>query len=486
MTPSTRIHRRVVSIRRAMPCLPAAKPALRSSEIVRSVDGHSIVIDQHHPDTDAVFDESEHLHALGLLHRTGRQASERVQAFAGEAVKTKLPKIGRARGPWVRNGLPGEHQRLTVGPERHLDDVVVDDCGRLADWRVGVDGQNVRILLTYQGRDHGVDGAWRDKGFVALDIDVSVRIDPPRTFSDSIGARGMTSGHHRLYFELLADLHDSVVIGGHHHLIDKSRAQALVVDVPHERPALQERKRLSRKPAGSIAARDDGDMPSSVHKMNVKQVPRKYKPYRLILFDLDGVLMDTREIMRIAWRQVQEVHGIVASFDEYSSHLGRPFPDIIGRLGIAYGDEILATYERASTRVAHLAKPFPGILPSLRILTDAGCRLGVVTSKPRQRAVPLVEMLGASFVTVRTPEAVRGKPAPDPLMLAMVDAGVDPADTIYVGDMAVDQQAARRAGVAYAHAAWGYGHPDEPCPRVLRAPSDLTELGGVGGGGEPR
>src|SRR5690606_23280337 len=99
-------------------------------------------------------------------------------------------------------------------------------------------------------------------------------------------------------------------------------------------------------------------------------------------------------------------------------------------------------------------------------LTDAGCRLGVVTSKPRQRAVPLVEMLGASFVTVRTPEAVRGKPAPDPLMLAMVDAGVDPADTIYVGDMAVDQQAARRAGVAYAHAAWGYGHPDEPCPRV--------------------
>ena len=195
--------------------------------------------------------------------------------------------------------------------------------------------------------------------------------------------------------------------------------------------------------------------------------------------------MDTRKVMQAAWREVQQKHGIDLPFGAYARHLGRPFAQIMHCLGLGDADSLAETYDRASSQSAHLARPFPDIRATLALLTQAGRRLGVVTSKPEQRARPLLEMLDTAFVTIRTPSAGRGKPAPDPLLLALVDAETDPADTIYVGDMAVDQQAAIRAGVAYAHAAWGYGQPEAPAPIVLETPRDLLTLRGVEDGERP-
>jgi HAD superfamily hydrolase (TIGR01549 family) len=201
---------------------------------------------------------------------------------------------------------------------------------------------------------------------------------------------------------------------------------------------------------------------------------------RGLLLDLDGVLFETRPVMRAAWERVQKTHGILLPFSDYEQLLGREFGDIMQRLGITDIDAIRQTYEAESVAAAHLAREFPGIRKVLDAFVAASWRLGVVTSKPRHRAVPLLARLDCPFAAIRSPTGVgRAKPAPDPILLASVDLGVDPANVVYVGDMAVDQESAARAGVAYVHAGWGYGQPTQPTPRIVASPRELLSLMGA-------
>ena len=63
-----------------------------------------------------------------------------------------------------------------------------------------------------------------------------------------------------------------------------------------------------------------------------------------------------------------------------------------------------------------------------------------------------------------------------PAIVNPAQTGVDPIETLYVGDMAADHEAAKRAGVDYAHAEWGYGQaPADDC-WILPDMQDLLEL----------
>lgn len=190
--------------------------------------------------------------------------------------------------------------------------------------------------------------------------------------------------------------------------------------------------------------------------------------YELYLFDLDGVLVDSRRVMETAWRAVQLEHGVDAPFSAYFAHIGRPFDDIMRRMGLAHHmPRIGACYEAAAHAALALGAPYPGVAQVLGELRGRGAKLGVVTSKGARRTKATLESIDLAFTTVRTPApGVRGKPAPDLLLLAMVDAGVDPEATVFVGDMAVDYEAARRARVDFAHAAWGYGRVPDGCASI--------------------
>lgn len=198
---------------------------------------------------------------------------------------------------------------------------------------------------------------------------------------------------------------------------------------------------------------------------------------RVLLLDLDGVLVDTRPIMRVAWQAVQEQYRVGRPFEDYEQHLGRPFTDIMAQLELGDVAAIHETYAEASRAAAHLARPFSGIPESLHAFVAEGWLLGVVTSKPLNRAAPILAQLGCPFTTVQTPDGrTRGKPAPDPLLLALLALSADPGWATYVGDTPVDGEAASRAGMNYIHAAWGYGAPAESKPLVAHAPGDLFPL----------
>ncbi|MEV7868786.1 HAD-IA family hydrolase [Streptomyces sp. NPDC088124] len=218
-------------------------------------------------------------------------------------------------------------------------------------------------------------------------------------------------------------------------------------------------------------------VPESPPAPPTRSIPTSDSTSRALLLDLDGVLLDTRPVMRKAWRKVQELHGIDLPFHSYERHLGREFGDIMRRLGVPDTEAVRRTYEAESVATAHLAQEFTGIAETLHAFVAADWRLGVVTSKHVDRAAPLLARLGCPFTTIRTPAGSgRTKPAPDPLLLALVDLAVDPAAAVYVGDMAVDQESAARAGVAFIHAEWGYGQPTAPAPETAASPKELLRL----------
>jgi phosphoglycolate phosphatase len=197
----------------------------------------------------------------------------------------------------------------------------------------------------------------------------------------------------------------------------------------------------------------------------------------LVLFDLDGVLLHSHDNMRQAWDVVLKKTNLALPFESYFALIGRPFPDIMARLGVTDGVErIEKIYMTASFEFLANATFFPGVVETLAEIKKMGVKMGVVTSKDGPRTKAVLTQLDVEFASVQSPNGrVRGKPAPDHILLAMAEAGVDPSDTIFVGDMDTDWESARRAGIDYLHAAWGYGDPINSIP-TLDSILDLPKL----------
>lgn len=184
----------------------------------------------------------------------------------------------------------------------------------------------------------------------------------------------------------------------------------------------------------------------------------------LVLFDLDGVLLNSRANMEYAWSSVREKFPSVtstASFEDYFALIGRPFDDILLLLGIVPAPEIQKEYSRASKEGHHLVSVFQGVRTTLSKLKIEGYRLGIVTSKDKERTTLMMEDAGImdyfeEKLIFSPNEKFRGKPAPDHLLHAMVVANVDPSSTIYIGDMKTDAEASVRAGCRFIFASWGY------------------------------
>ena len=189
---------------------------------------------------------------------------------------------------------------------------------------------------------------------------------------------------------------------------------------------------------------------------------------RLVLFDLDGVLLHSHENMRQAWEVVLAKTDVDRPFEDYFAQIGRPFKDIMHRLGVSSDVErIEKVYMTASFEFLANATFFPGVREALAEIRDLGVKMGVVTSKDAPRTKAVLAQLDISFASVQSPNGrFRGKPAPDHLLVAMAAAGEDPADTLFVGDMETDWQAACRAGIDYVHAGWGYGEPLPSIPTL--------------------
>lgn len=204
---------------------------------------------------------------------------------------------------------------------------------------------------------------------------------------------------------------------------------------------------------------------------------------RAVVFDLDGVLVDSFAVMyeafAVAYREV--VGDGPAPFDEYRRHLGRFFPDIMRIMDLPL--EMEGPFVRESYRLAPEVPVFDGIVDLLTTLRARGLRLAVATGKSGERARSLLGRLGLlPFFdhVIGSDEVARPKPAPDIVELALELMGFPPEQAVMVGDAPTDIASAHGAGVTSAGALWALSDAGELLAAepvvVLRRPADLLAL----------
>jgi len=182
-----------------------------------------------------------------------------------------------------------------------------------------------------------------------------------------------------------------------------------------------------------------------------------------VCFDLDGCLIDSIPVMKLAWEEAMEQTGGFTSFDSYAELIGLPFFVILEQLNIdkTHHQKIKEIFDKVSVENLNNVVVFDEIVESLERLQKNKIKLSVATSKPKERTHLILSTLFPTikFDSITTPESVkRGKPFPDQLLLSCLDTGTEPKNSVYVGDMDVDRQAAERAGFNFLFAKWGYGN----------------------------
>lgn len=186
--------------------------------------------------------------------------------------------------------------------------------------------------------------------------------------------------------------------------------------------------------------------------------------YPVVLFDLDGTLIDSGSIIAASMR-----HATITV-------LGREIPDeqlmaAVGGPGLiaqmrsldeSRVDELVEAYRLHNEPLHAELEPFAGIEDALGTLRREGRRLGIVTAKRHatiRLALEVMPQLEASFdVIVGSDDTERHKPHPDPILAALRQLEATPRQAAYVGDSPFDIQAARAAGVASVAVAWGGIH----------------------------
>ena len=189
------------------------------------------------------------------------------------------------------------------------------------------------------------------------------------------------------------------------------------------------------------------------------------KEYDAYLFDADGTLIDTRELICRSFAHMGETMGVEMPCRDYiESTIGLPVRtqtrDLLGpdredefyeRAIKAYSDYMMDVYRD------YLAA-FPGVVDGLAELAERGKKLAVVTSRRRNSLELFMDTLGLSrffSVVVTADDTATHKPDPEPAKLALKLLDADPAGAVFVGDAEFDVLCGKGAGTDAAFVVWG-------------------------------
>jgi len=206
---------------------------------------------------------------------------------------------------------------------------------------------------------------------------------------------------------------------------------------------------------------------------------------RGVFFDLDGTLAHTAPDMLAALNRMRAEEGMAPlEVEAVRDHISAGATCLLRKFLCESEEQVAAEraryldyYERTGYAETSL---FTGMPEALDAIESAGAAWGIVTNKPHRYAEPVAARIGvdARIACLVCPEhCAHPKPAPDPLLLAMRGAGLEPAECAYIGDDWRDQEAAQAAGFRFIAAGWGYWTaPASEGAEVAPTPAAMADL----------
>ncbi len=194
---------------------------------------------------------------------------------------------------------------------------------------------------------------------------------------------------------------------------------------------------------------------------------------RLIMFDMDGTLIDTQalisEHMGAAFTSLGLPPPSPAAVRDI---IGLSLPVAVGRLANTTDVDLVeglvgqykALYKASLEHDMDREPLYPGARDALdRLKRQPDTILGVATGKGLSGVVRILgnHGLDGHFVTLQTPDHNPSKPHPGMLLRAIAETGADPRSTVMVGDTTFDMELARAAGCRAIGVSWGYHETDD-------------------------
>ena len=188
----------------------------------------------------------------------------------------------------------------------------------------------------------------------------------------------------------------------------------------------------------------------------------KYKTY---IFDLDGTLLSTLADLAASTNYALRTHHMPErSLDEVRRFVGNGVKKLMERaipdgLDNPLFEETFATFrQHYMQHNLDTTQPYPGIMQLLEQLKAEGKNIAVVSNKFYAATRELCRHFFGDLVPVAIGERedIRKKPAPDTVIEALRELGVDKEGAVYIGDSDVDIMTAKNSGMPCVSVLWGF------------------------------
>lgn len=193
------------------------------------------------------------------------------------------------------------------------------------------------------------------------------------------------------------------------------------------------------------------------------------KKINTILFDFDGTLMDTNEVIIQSWQYAfRNIKGVEADRNEIIKTFGEPIMLTLKNFFVGTDEEIRQFRDVYREYQKNVFEDeivlFPGVYDMLHKLKDLGYRMAVVTSRLGESTREGLRRFGIDDVfevVITADDTSAHKPDPEPANIALKKLGVSASEAIMVGDTKMDIGCANNAGITSVLVGWTMAIVDE-------------------------
>ncbi len=209
---------------------------------------------------------------------------------------------------------------------------------------------------------------------------------------------------------------------------------------------------------------------------------------KAVLFDFDGTLMNTNNLILSSWNHCYQSLGLETPSDEYiGASFGEPLSETMAReFPDRDTEDMVNVYRDYQRRIFRgRVEMFDGMADLVRGLRERGYSVGIVTSRlwsSTNRGVYNFDISDTVDVVVSAEDIDEHKPHPESLLKAAAKLGIEPCEAIYVGDSRFDMECAKNAGMKSVLVGWSVSLPEHARTGahrpdyVIETPAELYAL----------